>query len=321
MYWQARALNRGVWKPREAVEVWEKCVPLFEAANDLPGLCDTLNNIADHRLGRGEFTTMLPLTSRAIALAEKIADPGRLALNLGTMSEYAYLSGDWQQARSGFERVLSLLREAGSQNGLVWPILCDLGHLLLVTGAEAEGLAMLKEAAAHDQIAVGEVGRILAERDLLEGRPEDAVARFAAMPTNTGNDWPIADIVTDGMPWLAWANLALGREEQGITALQAHMERCPPESSAMAEAQYVAGMLALLRGHYEDARATLDAALALCVRAPYPYFEAKALYAYGQVCAAEGDTMQARLRYEEALSILARVGERMYADHIERALQ
>jgi tetratricopeptide (TPR) repeat protein/transcriptional regulator with XRE-family HTH domain len=319
-YWQARALSRGGWRPDEAVEVWEKSVPLFEAANDLPGLCDTLNNIADHRLYGGNFTQMRSVISRAIDLAERIQDPRRLAIAVCTMSEFAYLSGEWLQARAGFTRVVTLMRESGANDGMVWTAVCELGVLLLVTGAEAEGLVMLEEAAAHNQILRGEVSRILAERDLLEGRPRDALARFAAMPTHDGNEWPIAEIAVSGMPWLAWADLALGHEAQAMNALKAHMEKFPPESAPMAEARYVEGMLALLRSHYEEALATLDGVLELCVRRPYPYIEGKALYALGQVSVALGDSIEARKRYEEALAVLARLGERMYARHIERAL-
>src|SRR5262249_28549845 len=123
MYWQARAFNRGGWRPDEAAKAWEKSVPLFEAANDLPGLCATLNNIADYNLTGGNLTQMRPVISRAIALAERIQEPRRLAITVSTMSEFAYLSGDWHQARAGFERVVAVLRDSGSDDGMVWTAL------------------------------------------------------------------------------------------------------------------------------------------------------------------------------------------------------
>ncbi len=64
----------------------------------------------------------------------------------------------------------------------------------------------------------------------------------------------------------------------------------------------------------------LDEALALARAMPYPYAEAKALYVYGLLHATRGEQRQARARLEEALALLARLGERMYAERAEQAL-
>ena len=53
---------------------------------------------------------------------------------------------------------------------------------------------------------------------------------------------------------------------------------------------------------------------------PYPYAEAKALYVYGQLRTAQGEHDQARASFEEALAILNRLNERLYATRVECAL-
>jgi hypothetical protein len=53
---------------------------------------------------------------------------------------------------------------------------------------------------------------------------------------------------------------------------------------------------------------------------PYPYAEAKALWVYGQLEATRGDPAAARGRFEEALAICVKLGERLYCPHIERNL-
>jgi tetratricopeptide (TPR) repeat protein len=315
-WWQARAFNRGGWRPADAARVFESTIPLFEALNDLPRLCDTLNNVADYALGGGDFTRARPLIERAVSLAERIQSPPRLAITLCTASELAYQCGDWLQARAGYERVIKLLRESGSDHAVLWHAVCALGQICFVTGAEPQGAAMFDEAVAHDQVELNGALRTLAERDLLDGRPEDAWARFVSTPTHDASGW---NIVVDGMPWLAWAGLALGHEEQGVTTLAEYMAKPMPVSVA-AEAHYVVGTMALLRKRYAEACVALDDALRLCARAPYLYIQAKALYAYGQTHAAMGDGAQARDCFEQALSILAKLGERLYASHIERAL-
>ena len=53
---------------------------------------------------------------------------------------------------------------------------------------------------------------------------------------------------------------------------------------------------------------------------PQPYAEAQALWVYGQVHEARGEPDLARERYGAALAILNPLGERLYAESIERAL-
>jgi len=51
-----------------------------------------------------------------------------------------------------------------------------------------------------------------------------------------------------------------------------------------------------------------------------PYAEAKALYVYGRLHMAQGEPERARERFTAASAILDQLGERLYAEHIERAL-
>lgn len=70
------------------------------------------------------------------------------------------------------------------------------------------------------------------------------------------------------------------------------------------------------RRRWTEAVAALDEALTLAHRLPYPYAEAKALYVYGQLHVAKGEAEQARSRFEAALAILNRLGERLYAGRV-----
>ena len=54
---------------------------------------------------------------------------------------------------------------------------------------------------------------------------------------------------------------------------------------------------------------------------PYPYAKAKALSTYGDLLVARVQPEQAREQYEAALGILHRLGERPYAERIERAME
>jgi hypothetical protein len=79
-------------------------------------------------------------------------------------------------------------------------------------------------------------------------------------------------------------------------------------------------LLALRHERWGDVAAALEESLALCRAMPYPYAEAKALSVYGQLYAARGEPERAREQYQAARAILSRLGERLYAERIERAL-
>jgi tetratricopeptide (TPR) repeat protein len=89
---------------------------------------------------------------------------------------------------------------------------------------------------------------------------------------------------------------------------------------ALADVLRVRALLATRQGRWQEAEVTLEESLALCRAMPYPYAEAKALYVSGQFHAARGEPERACAHFEEALAILSRLGERLYAEHIERAL-
>ena len=79
-------------------------------------------------------------------------------------------------------------------------------------------------------------------------------------------------------------------------------------------------LLAMKQKRWQDAEKYLDEAVSLAHSMPYPYAEAIALYVYGQLYASIGIPTQAAEKFIEALAILYRLGERLYAEHVERAL-
>jgi hypothetical protein len=71
---------------------------------------------------------------------------------------------------------------------------------------------------------------------------------------------------------------------------------------------------------WRDGERMLEEAIALCQAMRYPYGELKTLYIYGLLHTRKGEVQPARARLRDALSICARLGERLYAVHVEQAL-
>jgi tetratricopeptide (TPR) repeat protein/transcriptional regulator with XRE-family HTH domain len=325
-FWQGRALRRAR-RIEETASIWEESIPLFEAADDLPGLCWLLNNTAEFYIEQGNFARARLVIERATALAEQLQSSWHVAMVLGTASQLAFYCGEWPRAYAGFERAASLARELGEAE-VRTTASCKQGLLLFVSGAVEAGVELLETATAHNPYSQGDVPlvlnsearRALAERDLLEGRLSDARERFANMPTDDGAY--VSNIMVTGMPWLAWADLGFGHGNRAIVELDQHIASLTVQgySLEVVDALRVKAHLALLQGRWAEALSALEDTLAQCRAMPYPYAEAKAHYVFGRLHIMRGEPDQARERHETALNILRRLGERLYAEHVERAL-
>jgi tetratricopeptide (TPR) repeat protein len=71
---------------------------------------------------------------------------------------------------------------------------------------------------------------------------------------------------------------------------------------------------------WEEAEHVLEEALKLCRGMGTPYAEAKTLYSAGLVSQQKRELEPAHQRFEAALTILERLGERLYARCIEQLL-
>jgi tetratricopeptide (TPR) repeat protein len=151
------------------------------------------------------------------------------------------------------------------------------------------------------------------------GTPSAACARLASLldppdPQNIAVTW--------ALPLLAWAYGDLGELKRAERlAKQAVVLATKQEQRlALLDALRVSALVAIRTRRWPEAAAALQEAIALARAMHYPYAEAKAHSVYGQLHAARGEPERARERYEAALAICARLGERLYAGHIEQAL-
>jgi tetratricopeptide (TPR) repeat protein len=281
------------------------------ALSNLAYLCDEASDFAAAR----------PLHERAVAAATRLGDPALQCLMLSAWCYSAFYSGDWPLAGTLVERADAVMR-ATSRNHSAITVLLAQGEINLATGNEEVAARVLGEAmrrTAPSRYGHAFIGSqaLLAERDLLAGQPEAARERLAPLHDPP---YPHHGAVTYGLSLLAWAYRDLGELDRA-EALARHAVTLACRRGhrmALVEALRVSALIAVRQGRLAEASATLDEALTCA--APFPYAEAKTLYVFGQLHEAAGDRERARAAYEQALVICARLGERLYAEHIERAL-
>jgi len=294
-------------------------IPLAERVGDLWVLMFTLVDIAliylhDH----GDFARAKSYLERALDAAERRGSIWGIVFTLAAWVEYHYFAGEWEQGRAIAVRAVAIMRQterAGTHTALI-----ALGLLDLVEGRgqDAEhqlGQGLALAASEGDLAALRWGGRLLAERDLVAGDAAAALARLEPLLDRPGlQEWDVAPL----LPLVAWAQLALDKDEAAAATLAASKARCG--RLWLVDALRMEAMLARKPGRWGEAEAALEETLTLCRAMPYPYAETKALYVFGQVHAAKGEPGRAREKYEQALAICARLGEGLYRRQIEQAL-
>jgi tetratricopeptide (TPR) repeat protein len=321
--WQLASSLTLLNRQQEAIPQFEAALPLVERARDASALYNVLLNLDVVYELRGELYTAKAYAERAFALAEQIGNPSLVALALNNRGSNAFRRGEWQLAREHYEQALTLMRQADLPWGATSALL-ELGNLLMVQGhweAAApyyeEGLALAEQRQERLPLILAQTD--LAERDLVSGQPQHAYERLAPLLAEQAH-WepePLEPLVM-----LAWAHLEHGKHDQTQRLLdqvfpQARQQHLRP---VLAAALLVHARLAAHLGRWEEGRQALEEALHLAQAMQYPYLEAKALSTSGWLARQQGASTQARESFAQALAILNRLGERLYAQQIEAAL-
>lgn len=306
----------------EGVRVLERALPLIETAGDSAILAHALNNLGVFHEGRGDFERTHKLAAGALAAAELSGDPTLVAFMVQRRGFNAFCLGHWDAAGRDLERAVALAREFGATWATAYPLI-GLGTLRVAQGRTAEGMRCLEEAAAlaedsGDEQAQQLVQNVLAERDLVAGRPADARARiepWLAMPEGERD-------VTMVLPLLAWAYVDLGDDARAEAVLARAEARVRDESlpPSVMEVSRVRALLAIRQGRRDDAIGAIEQALTIARSLAYPHGHAKSLYTAGLVYLRDGKTEQARACLTAARTTLGMLGERLYGEPVEDLL-
>jgi hypothetical protein len=158
---------------------------------------------------------------------------------------------------------------------------------------------------------------LLAETNLLIGRADQACLLLESFLQVTQFAPPQAEALNAHVR-LAWARGALGQMALAEETVATVLASAKP--LVRVDALRVQGLLATIRKRWDAGAAALDGALESTRAMPYPYAEAKTLWAYGRLEVARGDSAAARDRFAQALAICDQLGEGIYRQQIERDL-
>ncbi|HEX6800185.1 MAG TPA: tetratricopeptide repeat protein, partial [Ktedonobacterales bacterium] len=166
--------------------------------------------------------------------------------------------------------------------------------------------------------AIRKTQRVLAEHDLLLGRPDAALARLE----------PLMELATaQGSITRLVPALALARAERGdlagagrLLAEDIALARDQGHHLALVDLLRVRGIVLARQDRREEALRSLDEAVAAAWEMGCPFAEARALDEQGRVHAGGGEEPAARERFEAALAIFRRLSAWTDVERATRAL-
>lgn len=307
-----------VGRPVQAWEALVQAIALAEATENLGTMSVALDNLGDIACDSGDYREGRRQFERAAEVAEQTGLPGRMGWTLIKLGRVLVLMGEWRQARAVFERSGQLL--GSDPPTAIYPRMY-LAQLDLWEGDSADAAAELQVVMdtanpRRDQWLLRYGNRILAQHELLEGRPAQALERLAPLLETYGAEAPGAILL---LAPLAQAYADLNREVEAEQTLAEGLERARAQSHGVARADLlrVEGILRCRQERWEDAQRALDEAINATRRMPDPYREAQACAAMAVLLAQKGDGSGSRDQLQEALTIARRIGARPFAQHVD----
>jgi transcriptional regulator with XRE-family HTH domain/tetratricopeptide (TPR) repeat protein len=306
-----------------ALSTAEEAIPLCEAAGDLSSLVQLLHLASFVHTYGGAFVSGQRYIAQACEAAGRLGELFGIAFTASAHAHVAFYCGEWDDAKERADHSVHVGRRTDFSRPTLYPLI-EQGRMRMAGGAIGQARESLNEAMAvaefpHEIPALPWVHGLLAECDLAEGNAPAARDRLRSLTESFA-------LVELGMsvivPTLVEAQIELG-EWAAADELLTRVVECAHgrgERVTLVDLLRVRAQLRLRQARWHDAREAVEESLAFCHAMPYPYAEAKALYVYGQLHAAEGEPELAREQYQAAIAICARLGEGLYRPHIECAL-
>ena len=270
-------------------------------------------------LAMGSMDHCAALSERMLAAAERASDQLVIAMHTAMLAGVCYVRGDWDRGRDLVGRALECFAASSSPVAVRWVGL--LAPVLIWHGAWDQARAYLEgslQAARSVQLVSIEWTALthLADLDLLDGRPRDAVTRLH--PVTADRPLPAVEDLTWDTPVELLSVLAQAHLEVGdLDRARAYAGRAVGHARRMGawvqgiRALEVHGMVLARDGDHDLARAAYQEGLDRARAMPFPYGQARLLHACGLLDRQQQDHAAAHAKFAQALTILEHLG----ADH------
>lgn len=305
-----------------ALRVLEELIPRTEAYGDLHNLGRALANAASYYARRGDFNKDRVYFERMLGVAERRGDRGQIVLGLIALSGNAFLTGSWDQSSSFLDRADVVLSTLSTSRVSGWPVGARAwlelrkGNLERATMLAEETLAFAQSADDADWQRLA--ARVLAERDVLLGRPQSGMIHLEPFmaTAKSEND-------AGFMRSLARTYLECGERSAALTAAETAVSQATAmkDQPELVECLIVQGAVLARSERFDEAQQLLDYALTGARRMPFPLGEALALQEIGLMELSRADAGAARDRLDAALALFQRLGAEFELNRTRRLVE
>ena len=294
----------------EGAALMEQVMPPEGVPDDIDRIADAGVMLSSAYLAMGRVEDCQALSARMLRAAETAGDEVVAAMHIFVLGAACYVRGDWGRGQDLVRRVHQRF-VAGDPSPLAIRIAPPLSMILTWQGTWEEARSYLTaslETARSMGVADVEpaVQAHLAELDVLEGRPQDAISRLRPY---IGSELAWQYAVT------FWSALAAGYLElddlQQARAAAGQAVSVARQSGAWVygiRALQVQGMVQARRGDHDLAEATYQEGLERARAMPFPYGEARLLNAQGRLDRQQRNDAAAHARFSDALAIVKALG-------------
>lgn len=298
---------------------------IAEACGDLEATFLALANLGAIHQQRAELHQARQLLLRTHETLGQMDDTLRASTSLYRLGVNAFLEGDWAEARARYEEALTLgARSDRTDTHRAWLGLMQLDiaegkrPLTAELAREEAERVYQREDMTYQLYASGS----LAGMAIVAGFAEELREFLKRLVASLSERDPSS---CEQLALLAWANLEVGNLAAAHETLAAAERRAEALGVRLAYTTIwrIAARLALSEGRWDEGLRALEQAVTLAQAMPYPYAEAQARYVAGLLHRARGepgDAGAARQAFTDALALLTRLGERFYAERVEREL-
>jgi tetratricopeptide (TPR) repeat protein len=166
------------------------------------------------------------------------------------------------------------------------------------------------------EVTVRNAQRLLAVRDLHAGHPDEAFRRLELAELSEGEARADTLLI---LAW-AYLEIGNDAQADDTIRKAIVLAREQHDRLNLCEALLVQGKIQVWQGRLRAAHDSFDEARALAAAMPYPYAEARILFQIGAMYVKQGGLEQARASLEAALAIFRRLGARKDFERTEQLL-
>lgn len=313
----------GAGEMQNACHTLERVAAQADTSGDEEVLSAVLQSLSWVKQTQGRFADAAVLLRRSLAIAERSGSIPEVAHRLFRLSGLFYVQGRWKQARAYAERARAIIGTMAPTWAEPYPLL-SLAWLARGEGRVEEARSLL--AAALEMADQGgdlrltrAVQRVLAELDLDERRPEDAIVRLTPLLDRHGMlEIDVPPLITV----MAEAHLARAAPEIALRVAEWARDRTQDDGNVLVRIVSL-GVIARAQaqiGLHGEAQWTLTEAEALLEGLEYPLGRAYLGLWRGEVRAHRGDLEGATADLHEAITRFHVVGAFLQEEQARSAL-